>query len=123
MPTINQLIRKPRKKERGEKGGALEGKPQRKGVVVRVLTRKPKKPNSAQRKIAKIKLTSGQIVDSYIMGEGHALQEHAIVLIRGGRTQDLPGVNYKIIRGKYDMAGVAGRKSSRSKYGTKSPKT
>jgi small subunit ribosomal protein S12 len=120
MPTINQIIRKPRKggKEKG-KGGALRGNPQKKGVVLRVYTRKPKKPNSALRKVAKVKLTNRREVEAYIMGEGHNLQEHAVVLIRGGRVPDLPGVRYKIVRGKYDLGGVVGRKTSRSKYGKK----
>jgi len=120
MPTINQIIRKPRKggKEKG-KGTALRGNPQKKGVVIRVYTRKPKKPNSALRKVAKVKLTNRREVEAYIMGEGHNLQEHAIVLVRGGRVPDLPGVRYKIVRGKYDLGGVVGRKTSRSKYGKK----
>lgn len=119
MSTINQLIKhgKIRKSKRG-KSPALEGCPQKKGVCVRVLIRKPKKPNSAQRKVAKIKLSNGRIVDSYLMGEGHNLQEHGIVLVRGGRVKDLPGVKYKCVRGKYDLAGVKGRITSRSKYGT-----
>jgi small subunit ribosomal protein S12 len=117
MPTIRQIIRKPRerKRKRAERGK----KPQMKGVVKRVLTRKPKKPNSALRKIAKVKLSNGKEVDAYIMGEGHSLQEHGVVLVRGGRTADMPGLRYKIVRGKYDMAGVVGRKTSRSKYGVK----
>lgn len=120
MPTINQIIRKPRKgrKEKG-KGTALGGNPQKKGVVIRVYTRKPKKPNSALRKVAKVKLTNKREIEAYIMGEGHNLQEHGVVLVRGGRVPDLPGVRYKIIRGKYDIGGVVGRKTSRSKYGKK----
>jgi small subunit ribosomal protein S12 len=120
MPTINQIIRKPRKgrKEKG-KGTALGGNPQKKGVVLRVYTRKPKKPNSALRKVAKVKLTNKREIEAYIMGEGHNLQEHGVVLVRGGRVPDLPGVRYKIIRGKYDIGGVVGRKTSRSKYGKK----
>ena len=104
MPTINQIIRKPRKgrKEKG-KGTALGGNPQKKGVVLRVYTRKPKKPNSALRKVAKVKLTNRREIEAYIMGEGHNLQEHGIVLVRGGRVPDLPGVRYKIVRGKYDL--------------------
>lgn len=118
MPTTNQIIRRPRKaKERKTTG--LGGNPQRKGVVVRVFTRKPKKPNSALRKVAKVRLTKGREVEAYIMGEGHNLQEHAIVLVRGGRVPDLPGVQYKLVRGKYDLGGVIGRKTSRSKYGKK----
>lgn len=120
MPTINQIIRKPRKgrKEKG-KGTALGGNPQKKGVVLRVYTRKPKKPNSALRKVAKVKLTNRREIEAYIMGEGHNLQEHGIVLVRGGRVPDLPGVRYKIVRGKYDLGGVVGRRTSRSKYGKK----
>jgi len=123
MPTINQIVRKPRKgrKEKG-KGTALGGNPQKKGVVIRVYTRKPKKPNSALRKVAKVKLTNRREVEAYIMGEGHNLQEHGIVLVRGGRVPDLPGVRYKIVRGKYDIGGVVGRKTSRSKYGKKKEK-
>jgi small subunit ribosomal protein S12 len=121
MPTINQLInkrvRKPKLKKSRVK--ALKKCPQRKGVCVRVSNVKPKKPNSAQRKIAKIRLTTGTQVISYIPGEGHNLQEHSVVLIRGGRVQDLPGVNYHCIRGKYDLQSVKSRKQARSKYGTK----
>jgi len=120
MPTLNQLIRKPRKDKRLKgKTSALMGNPQKKGVVLRVFTRKPKKPNSALRKLAKVKLSNGNIVDAYIMGEGHTLQEHAVVLVRGGRVPDLPGVKYKLVRGKYDLVGVVDRKTSRSKYGKK----
>ena len=117
MPTINQIMKKPRKKE--ESGACKERKPQFKGVVERVYTRKPKKPNSAQRKVAKVKVKDGRVVEAYIMGEGHNLQEHGVVLVRGGRVPDLPGVNYKLVRGKYDLEGVRGRKTSRSKYGKK----
>jgi len=120
MPTINQLIRKPRvSKNFKSKTPALASSPQRKGVCLRVFTRKPKKPNSAQRKVAKVKLTSRKIVDVYIPGEGHSLQEHSVVLVRGGRTKDLPGVRYKCVRGHNDLAGISSRKTSRSKYGTK----
>ncbi len=120
MTTINQIIDNPRKiKKTPNKSLALEGNPQKKGVVIKVFTRKPKKPNSAQRKLAKVKLSNKRIVDAYIMGEGHNIQEHSIVLIRGGRTRDLPGINYKLVRGKYDLGGVVNRKTSRSKYGTK----
>lgn len=120
MPTINQIIRKPRKKKSKKLvAGALEGNPQKKGVVVRVFTRKPKKPNSALRKVAKVKLTNDKEIDTYIMGEGHNLQEHSVVLVRGGRVPDLPGVKYKLVRGKNDLGGVVGRKTSRSKYGKK----
>ena len=120
MPTYNQLIKHPRKLKK-TKGllTALNGNPQLKAVVLKVFTRKPKKPNSALRKVAKVKLSNGRIVDTYIIGEGHRLQEHAVVLVRGGRTQDLPGVKYKLIRGKYDLSCVPNRKTSRSKYGTK----
>ena len=120
MPTKNQIGRKPRKvgKERGKVLG-LKGNPQKKGVVQRVYTRKPKKPNSALRKVAKVRLTNGREVEAYIMGEGHNLQEHSVVLVRGGRVPDLPGVKYKLVRGKYDLGGVVGRKTSRSKYGKK----
>lgn len=120
MPTINQIIRRPRKAKReGGARTALEGNPQKKGVVLRVFTRKPKKPNSAQRKIAKVRLSNKREVDTYIMGEGHNIQEHSVVLVRGGRVPDLPGVNYKLVRGKYDLGGVVNRKTSRSKYGKK----
>ena len=113
-------MRKPRKaKELGRRRLGLGGNPQRKAVVLRVFTRKPKKPNSALRKVAKVRLTKGKVVIAYIMGEGHNLQEHAIVLVRGGRVPDLPGVQYKLVRGKFDLAGGIGRKTSRSKYGKK----
>lgn len=124
MPTYSQLRRKPRiQKLKTSKTKALQGNPFKKGVVMRVIIRKPKKPNSAQRKLAKIKLSNGNFVDAYIMGEGHSLQEHGVVLVRGGRVPDLPGVKYKIVRGKFDLAGVVNRKTSRSKYGTKKPAT
>lgn len=119
MPTINQIIRKPRAPKRVKKVSALEGNPQKKGIVLRVFIRKPKKPNSAQRKVAKVRLSNKREIDAYIMGEGHTLQEHNVVLVRGGRVPDLPGVNYKLVRGKYDLAGVVNRKTSRSKYGKK----
>lgn len=121
MTTINQIIRKPRhgKIKLRTISPALKGNPQLRGVCLRVMIRSPKKPNSAQRKVAKIKLSNGQIVVCYIPGEGHNLQEHGTVLIRGGRVKDLPGVRYKCIRGKYDLTGVGKRKQSRSKYGTK----
>lgn len=120
MPTLNQIIRKPREKKK-TKGmiNALTGNPLLKAVVLRVFTRKPKKPNSALRKLAKVRLSNGNQIDAYIMGEGHNLQEHAVVLVRGGRVPDLPGVKYKLIRGKYDLAGVVNRKTSRSKYGVR----
>jgi small subunit ribosomal protein S12 len=123
LPTINQLIRIGRKEVKGkEKAPALLGSPQRRGVCTRVYTSTPKKPNSALRKVARVRLTNGIEVTSYIPGEGHNLQEHSIVLIRGGRVKDLPGVRYHIIRGTLDTSGVGERKQSRSKYGTKRPK-
>ncbi len=123
MPTINQLVRKERKKVIVKsKSPALKECPQRRGVCTRVYTTTPKKPNSALRKVAKVRLTSGFEVISYIGGEGHNLQEHSIVLVRGGRVKDLPGVKYYIVRGALDTAGVAKRTVSRSKYGAKRPK-
>lgn len=123
MPTINQLVRKERKKIiKKTKSPALLECPQRRGVCTRIYTTTPKKPNSALRKIAKVRLTSKFEVISYIPGEGHNLQEHSIVLVRGGRVKDLPGVKYHIVRGAFDTAGVAKRTVSRSKYGTKRPK-
>ncbi|MBT5518196.1 MAG: 30S ribosomal protein S12 [Rhodobiaceae bacterium] len=123
MPTINQLIRKPRKKvENRNKVPAMEQCPQRRGVCTRVYTTTPKKPNSALRKVARVRLTSGYEVTSYIPGEGHNLQEHSVVMIRGGRVKDLPGVRYHIIRGVLDTQGVKDRKQRRSKYGAKRPK-
>ncbi len=123
MPTINQLIRIGRKKLRNRlKSPALKGCPQRRGVCTRVYTTTPKKPNSALRKVARIKLTSGVEVTGYIPGVGHNLQEHSIVMVRGGKVKDLPGVRYHIIRGVLDTAGVDGRKQGRSKYGAKRPK-
>src|SRR6056300_1100979 len=123
MPTINQLIRKPRKRiVEKSKVPALEASPQRRGVCTRVYTTTPKKPNSALRKVAKVRLTTGFEVISYIGGEGHNLQEHSIVLVRGGRVKDLPGVKYHIVRGALDTAGVANRTQRRSKYGAKRPK-
>lgn len=120
MVTINQLVKSPRKKvKRKSKSPALCGCPQRRGVCTRVYIMTPKKPNSALRKVAKVKLTSGYEVTCYIPGIGHNLQEHSIVLVRGGRVKDLPGVRYHIIRGVLDAAGVEGRKQGRSKYGTK----
>src|SRR3989344_2646018 len=124
MPTINQLVRKARRdKVVKTKAPALKSCPQRRGVCTRVYTTTPKKPNSAMRKVCRVKLTSGFEVTSYIGGVGHNLQEHSIVLIRGGRVKDLPGVRYHTIRGTLDTLGVEGRKRSRSKYGTKAPKT
>ncbi|MBC7328238.1 30S ribosomal protein S12 [bacterium] len=123
MATVNQLVRKGRKKkERKTKVPALAGAPQRRGVCVVVRTARPKKPNSALRKVAKVRLTSGAEVTAYIPGIGHNLQEHSIVLVRGGRVKDLPGVRYHIIRGTLDAAGVENRKRARSKYGVKRPK-
>ena len=123
MPTINQLVRRERKKVTVKsKSPALAEFPQRRGVCTRVYTTTPKKPNSALRKVAKVRLTSGFAVISYIPGEGHNLQEHSIVLVRGGRVRDLPGVKYHIVRGALDTAGVAKRTVSRSKYGAKRPK-
>ena len=123
MATINQLVRKPRKRKVQKSDvPALQACPQRRGVCTRVYTTTPKKPNSALRKVAKVRLTNGIEVIAYIPGEGHNLQEHSIVLIRGGRVKDLPGVRYTIVRGALDTAGVNDRKKSRSKYGTKRPK-
>ena len=123
MPTINQLIRKPRKKLKVKsKSAALQSCPQRRGVCTRVYTTTPKKPNSALRKVARVRLTHGVEVTTYIPGEGHNLQEHSIVYIRGGRVKDLPGVRYHVIRGTADTQGVEGRTQGRSKYGSKRPK-
>jgi len=122
MPTINQLVRKGRTKIEGKtKAPALASSPQRRGVCVRVYTSTPKKPNSALRKVARVRLTSGYEVTSYIPGVGHNLQEHSVVLVRGGRVKDLPGVRYHIVRGTLDAVGVQGRKQGRSKYGAKKP--
>ena len=123
MPTIQQLVRKGRQdKVEKTKTPALKGSPQRRGVCTRVYTTTPKKPNSALRKVARVRLTSGIEITAYIPGVGHNLQEHSIVLIRGGRVKDLPGVRYHIVRGTLDASGVNGRNQSRSKYGTKKPK-
>ncbi len=123
MPTIQQLVRKGREKVTFKsKSPALTGCPQRRGVCTRVYTTTPKKPNSALRKVARVRLTNKFEVTAYIPGEGHNLQEHSIVLVRGGRVKDLPGVRYHIVRGTLDTAGVEGRKQQRSKYGTKRPK-
>ena len=120
MPTINQLVRKGRKRiKKKTNTPALKGSPQKRGVCTRVYTSTPKKPNSALRKVARVRLTTGIEVTAYIPGIGHNLQEHRMVLVRGGRVKDLPGVRYHIIRGTLDSAGVVGRKKSRSKYGTK----
>ncbi len=124
MPTINQLVRHNREKVKSKsKSPALQGCPQKRGVCTRVYTTTPKKPNSALRKVARVRLSNGIEVTAYIPGEGHNLQEHSIVLVRGGRVKDLPGVRYHIIRGTLDAAGVADRKQGRSKYGTKKAKT
>ena len=123
MTTINQLVRKSRKRKVVKNNvPALEGKPQKRGVCTRVYTTTPKKPNSALRKVARVRLTNGYEVTSYIGGEGHNLQEHSVVLIRGGRVKDLPGVRYHTIRGALDGSGVSDRKQGRSKYGAKRPK-
>ncbi|MFO7882890.1 MAG: 30S ribosomal protein S12 [Kosmotogaceae bacterium] len=123
MPTINQLIKRGRKKvTKKSKSPALENNPQKRGVCVRVSTMTPKKPNSALRKIARVRLSNGTEVTAYIPGEGHNLQEHSVVLVRGGRVRDLPGVRYKVVRGVLDAEGVADRKQSRSRYGTKRTK-
>jgi small subunit ribosomal protein S12 len=123
MPTINQLVRKPRRApESRNKVPALQQSPQKRGVCTRVYTTTPKKPNSALRKVAKVRLTNGFEVVSYIPGEGHNLQEHSVVMIRGGRVKDLPGVRYHIIRGTLDTQGVKDRRQRRSKYGAKRPK-
>ncbi|MGB3345811.1 MAG: 30S ribosomal protein S12 [Candidatus Humimicrobiia bacterium] len=122
MPTINQLVKRKRKRIKAKKKNpALQGNPQKRGVCTRVWTMTPKKPNSALRKVARVRLTTGMEVTAYIPGEGHNLQEHSIVLIRGGRVKDLPGVRYKIVRNILDTAGVEGRKKARSKYGAKAP--
>jgi small subunit ribosomal protein S12 len=124
MPTLNQLVRKSREKSRKKvKTPALQSSPQKRGVCVRVYTTTPKKPNSALRKVARVRLTNGIEVTSYIPGVGHNLQEHSVVLIRGGRVKDLPGVRYHIIRGTMDTAGVDDRRQGRSRYGAKRPKS
>ena len=123
MPTISQLVRKGRKKvQKKTKSPALQGSPQKRGVCTRVYTTTPKKPNSALRKVARVRLTNGFEVTSYIPGEGHNLQEHSIILIRGGRVKDLPGVRYHTIRGTLDASGVTERRQGRSKYGAKKPR-
>jgi len=124
MPTINQLVRKPRKRETKKSTvPALESCPQKRGVCTRVYTTTPKKPNSALRKVARVRLTNGFEVTTYIGGEGHNLQEHSVVLIRGGRVKDLPGVRYHTVRGSLDTSGVSDRRQARSKYGAKRPKS
>jgi small subunit ribosomal protein S12 len=123
MPTINQLVRKPRaQQKKRSKTPVLNGSPQRRGVCLQVKTITPKKPNSALRKVARVRLSNGKEITAYIPGEGHNLQEHSIVLVRGGRVRDLPGVRYKIIRGVLDTLGVQDRKQARSRYGAKRPK-
>ena len=123
MPTVNQLIRKPRKRPIARnKVPAMQGCPQKRGVCTRVYTTTPKKPNSALRKVARVRLTNGREVNAYIPGVGHNLQEHSVVLVRGGRVKDLPGVRYHIVRGTLDTTGVDGRHRGRSKYGAKRPK-
>ena len=123
MATVNQLVRKPRSRKTAKSTvPALEGCPQKRGVCTRVYTTTPKKPNSALRKVARVRLTNGMEVTSYIGGEGHNLQEHSVVLIRGGRVKDLPGVRYHTVRGSLDTSGVDGRRKGRSKYGAKRPK-
>jgi len=123
MPTINQLVRKGRKRiEQKKKVPALQSSPQKRGVCVRVYTATPKKPNSALRKVARVRLTTGVEVSAYIPGIGHNLQEHSVVLVRGGRVKDLPGVRYHVVRGTLDTLGVADRRQGRSKFGTKRPK-
>jgi small subunit ribosomal protein S12 len=123
VPTINQLVRKGRRpKSSRTSTPALRGAPQKRGVCTRVYTTTPKKPNSALRKVARVRLTNGMEISSYIPGEGHNLQEHSVVLVRGGRVRDLPGVRYKVIRAALDAAGVADRRKGRSKYGAKTPK-
>nr|WCH57796.1 ribosomal protein S12 [Hypnea spinella] len=119
MPTIQQLLKKSRKSKKTKNSLVLSGGPQRKGVCLKVYSTNPKKPNSAERKVAKVFLTNNRIVIGYIPGEGHSLQEHSVVLIRGGRVKDLPGVRYQFVRGCYDLNGVSNRKRRRSKYGTK----
>jgi small subunit ribosomal protein S12 len=124
MPTIHQLVREARTRQTSKtKSPALQGAPARRGVCVRVYTQTPKKPNSALRKVARVRLTNGVEVTTYIPGVGHNLQEHSIVLIRGGRVKDLPGVRYHVVRGTLDSVGVQNRRQSRSKYGAKRPKT
>jgi small subunit ribosomal protein S12 len=123
VATINQLVRKPRKRQRAKSNvPALQGCPQKRGVCTRVYTTTPKKPNSALRKVARVRLTGGMEVTTYIGGEGHNLQEHSVILIRGGRVKDLPGVRYHVVRGSLDTSGVSDRRQGRSKYGAKRPK-
>jgi small subunit ribosomal protein S12 len=124
MPTVNQLCNKIRKsKKRLNRVPALEGSPQKKGVCLKVFIRTPKKPNSAQRKVARLRISTKKKVSAYIPGEGHTLQQYSTVLMRGGRVKDLPGMKYHLVRGKYDFLGLKNRRQARSKYGTKSPKS
>jgi small subunit ribosomal protein S12 len=122
MPTINQLVKRPRQPQRGKRRSDISGNPQKRGVCLIVRTMTPKKPNSALRKIARVRLTNGKEITAYIPGVDHNLQEHSTVMIRGGRVRDLPGVRYHIVRGVLDTSGVANRKQGRSKYGAKAPK-
>ena len=123
MPTVQQLVRQGRKRKRKlSKSPDLQASPQRRGVCIRVFTKTPKKPNSALRKVARVRLTNGREVNAYIGGEGHTLQEHSVVLVRGGRVKDLPGVRYHVVRGTLDSTGVDARNQGRSKYGVKKPK-
>ncbi len=123
MPTVQQLVRQGRKRKRKQsKSPDLQASPQRRGVCIRVFTKTPKKPNSALRKVARVRLTNGREVNAYIGGEGHTLQEHSVVLVRGGRVKDLPGVRYHVVRGTLDSTGVDSRNQGRSKYGAKKPK-
>lgn len=124
MPTLNQIIRTKREKgKKKSKSPALEQNPQKKGICLRVFTKTPKKPNSAIRKVARVRLTNKNEITAYIPGEGHNLQEHAVVLVRGGRVKDLPGVKYHLVRGKYDLQGIPSRRNGRSKYGTRRPQS
>ena len=123
MPTLQQLVRSGRKRRKSKSlSPDLEAAPQRRGVCIRVFTKTPRKPNSALRKVARVRLTNGREVNAYIGGEGHTLQEHSVVLVRGGRVRDLPGVRYHVVRGSLDATGVDGRNQRRSKYGSKKPK-
>lgn len=124
MATIGQIIRQKREKvTKKRKANALQGNPQKKGVCIKVYTTTPRKPNSAIRKVARVRLTNQRVITAYIPGEGHNLQKHSTVLVRGGNTKDLPGIKHKVIRGKLDLLGLSNRKNARSKYGTKKPKT
>lgn len=122
MATIKQVIKNPRKPKKFKKSSALEGNPQKKGVCIKVFTKNPRKPNSAIRKVCRVRLSNNTLITAFIPGEGHNLQEHSVVLIRGGRTKDLPGIRYKVVRGAYDLKGLANRRRGRSKYGTPKPR-